>query len=118
MDEIDELVRQTEFAVHRCWFVQVVRVFDRTNSTITLHLEIGDTLFVQVFFSQRSQRLNLALVGSGGRLYGRDREHGVWHEHPFHDPDRHEPTPLGMSSDPVAQFLSEVEEVLVANGLI
>lgn len=83
-----------------------------------MYLSIGDNLFVQVFFSRRSQRLNLALVGSGGRLYGRDRENAVWHLHPFDDPDRYEPTPLGMSSASVAQFLSEVEEILVDNDLI
>lgn len=118
MDQIDDLVRETEAGAHRHWFVQSLRVVDRTDSTITMHLAIGDNFFIQVFFSHRSQRLNLALVGSGGRLYGRDRESGVWHLHPFDDPDRHETSLLGMSPAPVAQFLAEVEEILVDNDLI
>ncbi|MFQ5632597.1 MAG: hypothetical protein ACE5I1_27835, partial [bacterium] len=76
------------------------------------------SLFVQVYYSSRNERLNFALLGTSGRLYGRDREHGVWHRHPFEDPGRHESTPEGMSSKPIMQFLSEVETIIIDNDLI
>ena len=81
-------------------------------------LPLALTLFVQVFFSQRSRRLSFALVGAAGRFYGRDREHGLWHRHPFGQPAQHEPTPEGMSAQPISQFLTEVEEILYAHDLI
>ncbi len=115
---IDELIIEALAAKDRFWFVQAVKVADQTDATITLHFTLGPELFVQVFFSQRGGRLNLALVGIAGRLYGRDREHGLWHRHPFGQPDQHEPTPTGMSSQPIIQFLAEVEEILVENDLI
>lgn len=115
---LDELLIEALTAKDRFWFVQTLKVAERTDSTITLHFTIGPELFVQVFFSQRSGRLSLALISTVGRLYGRDREHGLWHRHPFGQTDRHEPTPAGISSQAVIQFLAEVEEILVENNLI
>jgi hypothetical protein len=86
--------------------------------TVTLHFIIGPDLFVQVFYSQRSDRLSLTLVGSSGRLYGRDKEHGYWHLHPFGRAEQHIPTPKGLSSQPIHQFLAEIETILIENGLI
>jgi hypothetical protein len=37
---------------------------------------------------------------------------------PFEQPERHEPTPEGMSARPLTQFMEEVEEILIANDLI
>ena len=86
--------------------------------TVTLHFIIGGDLLVQVFYSQRSDRLSLALVGSVGRLYGRYKEHDYWHLHPFGQAEQHIPTPERLSSQPIHQFLVEVEAILVENGLI
>ena len=115
---IDELLLEALAARDRFWFVQTLQIRDRTDATVTLRFTIGPDLFVQVFFSQRSGRLSFALVGTAGRLYGRDREHGLWHRHPFGQPERHTPTPEGMSSQPIGQFLTEVEEILYTHDLI
>jgi hypothetical protein len=115
---IDALVIEALAAKDRFWFVQTFKVIERTDATVTLHFIIDPGLFVQVFFSQRSGRLSFALISTSGRLYGRDREHGLWHRHPFEQPEQHEPTPTGMSPQPITQFLTEVEEILVKNDLI
>ena len=115
---IDELLLEALAARDRFWFVQTLQIRERTDATVTLRFTIGPALFVQVFFSQRSRRLSFALVGAAGRFYGRDREHGLWHRHPFGQPAQHEPTPEGMSSQPISQFLTEVEEILYAHDLI
>jgi hypothetical protein len=118
MTSIDELLNEAIYVSERFWFVQALRMAERTDNTITLHMQITDEMFVQIFFSQRSLRLSFALVNSAGRVYGRDREHGLWHRHPFGQPHEHESTPEGMSSRPLTQFLAEVEELLLTNGLI
>jgi len=115
---IDELLLEALAARDRFWFVQTLQIRERTDTTVTLRFTIGPDLFVQVFFSQRSERLSFALVGVAGRLYGRDREHGLWHRHPFGQPAQHEPTPEGMSGRPISQFLTEVEEILYAHDLL
>ena len=68
--------------------------------------------------SELSGRFSFALVDPPGRLYGRNRERGVWHRHPFDDPEQHEPTPEGMSPRPLLQFMAEVEEIILENELI
>ena len=116
--DIDELILEALRAKDYFWFVRYLRIVERTDATVTLHFIIGPNLLVQIFYSQRSERLSFALIVASRRLYGRDREHGYWHRHPFEQPEHHEPNPEGMSPQPVIQFLAEVEEILVENDLI
>ena len=115
---IEDLIIEALRASDRFWFIQEFQLKERTDMTVTLYFIIGTDLWVQVFYSQRSDRLSLALVGSSGRLYGRDKEHGYWHLHPFGQAEQHVPTPEGLSSQPIHQFLAEVEMILIENGLI
>lgn len=117
METIDELLVEAAAATDRFWFVRELQIIDRTDSTATVHFVIDSDLFVQIFLSQRTGRLSLALVGPSGRLYGRDREQGSWHRHPFGHSEIHEVTPEGMSSQPVMQFIAEVEDLLIAHAL-
>jgi hypothetical protein len=118
MNTIDELLIEALRAIDRFWFVQALHIVERTDATVTLHFTITSQLFVQVFLSQRSGRLSFALVSTAGRIYGRDREHGEWHRHPFGQLDVHDLTPEGMSVQPLMQFLVEVERILVENNLL
>ena len=115
---IEDLIIEGLRARDRFWFIQEFQLKERTDMTVTLHFIIGTDLLAQVFYSQRSDRLSMALIGSSGRLYGRDKEHGYWHLHPFGRADQHVPTPEGLSSQPIHQFLAEVEAILVENELI
>lgn len=115
---IDELIVEAAEVRERFWFIQTFKVTDQTDATVTLHFAISPDLSVQIFFSQRSGRCSLALVGTAGRLYGRDKEHGIWHRHPFGQADKHELTPEGMSPQPITQFLAEVGKILIENDLI
>ena len=115
---IDGLLAEAEEFTQRSWFVQDFEVSDRTDTTITLHFFIDAHLLVQVFFSQRSERLSLALIGPAGRLYAWDRENGSWHRHPFGHSEHHELTSGGALTRPLTQFMASVEELLVRHGLV
>jgi hypothetical protein len=115
---IRDLILETEDTLDRFWFVHDIHIVEQTEATVTVHLTIGPDLFVQAFLSESSERVSFALVGQAGRLYGRDREHGTWHRHPFGLPERHELTPEGMSERPLIQFMAEVEEILVEHDLL
>ncbi len=118
MPTIDELINEATEASEKFWFIQGLNLIDRTDNTVTIQLRIADSLFIQAFLSQRSTRFSLALVSSAGRLYGRDLERGMWHRHPFGKAHEHEPIPEGMSTRPLIEFMTEVEEILLTNGLI
>ena len=87
MNTIEELLDEAREAYSRFWFVQSLIEAERTASTVTVHLVIGPELYIQAYLSELSGRLSLALVDPSGRLYGRNRERGTWHQHPFDDPD-------------------------------
>jgi len=115
---IDDLIIEALTAKDHFWFIQSFEITARTDATVTLRFIIETDLFIQIFFSQRSGRFNLALIGASGRLYGRDKEHGFWHRHPFSRPEEHEATPDGVSLRPINQFLAESEEILITHNLI
>ena len=118
METINQLIQEASEALDQFWFIQRLDIVERTDRTVTVQLMIGKELRVQAFLSQRSGHLSLALIGPAGRLYGRDRQQGEWHRHPFSSPEIHEVTPEGMSRRPFLQFMVEVEEILVAQDLI
>ena len=112
------LILEAHDTLDRFWFGRDVSIVEQTQATVTVHLTIGADLFVQAFLGESSQRLSFALVGQSGRLYGRDREYGTWHRHPFGQPEQHELTPEGMSTQTLTQFMAEVEQILVEHDLL
>jgi len=118
MPTIDQILLEAMDVSDTCWFVRSLVIADRTDRTITIHLQINDDLFIQIFLSLRSDRLSLALVSAAGRLYGCDYERGVWHYHPFGKTDIHAPLPKGMSPRPLIQFMAEAEELLLLHNLV
>lgn len=118
METVEQLLIEAASAAERSWFIRSWQVTDRTTNTATIRFEIDTDFYVQVFLSERSGRLSLALIGVAGRIYGRDRERGNWHRHPFGSPDYHQATQEGMSSRPVMQFMAEVEGILLSNDLL
>jgi len=62
---------------------------DRTAHTINLRIIIDQEIFVQIYANTKKDKLNLALILRGNRIYGYDKEGGTYHLHPFHNPDEH-----------------------------
>lgn len=118
MADIDDLLAEVEAIGSRAWFVQNIEIVDRTDATITLRFIIDARLFVQAFFSERTGRQSLALIGPAGRLFGWDWEHGSWHRHPFGQSEQHEMMTSWAPVQPLSQFMAAVEELLVFHGLI
>jgi hypothetical protein len=105
-------------AERRFWFVQRLAALEQTDDVLKARLEIQAGLFVHFFCSVASGRVQMALVQGSQRLYGRDRENEQWHTHPFGQADKHIFTAEGLSPRPLMQFLTEVEQLLLANELI
>jgi len=40
-------------------------------------------VFVQIYANETKEKLNIALVVAGERVYGIDKEGGFYHEHPW-----------------------------------
>ncbi len=61
----------------------------RTIIAIKLRCDLDENRFIDVFFNSRNQRVDLAVIEHGQRVFGYDNL-GGWHRHPPEAPDRHE----------------------------
>lgn len=61
----------------------------RTMIAIKLRVDLDAQRFIDVFFSARNQRVDLAVIERGERILGYDNL-GGWHRHPRAAPGRHE----------------------------
>ena|SRR3972149_2467370 len=113
-----DLWAETQEALARVWFVQSVEETERTDHTLSVRLWIRADLFVQAFVGELSQSLYFALIQSGRRIFGIDREAGQWHVHPFGSPHQHESLPEEPGPEPLREFLARVEELLLTHDML
>lgn len=118
MDSTIDLQLEAHEALERVWFVQSLEETERTDPTLSLRLGIRPDLFVQAFLGEWSGSLYFALIESGRRIFGIDRETGEWHLHPYDAPDTHRPLPEGLGPKPLLAFLARVEDLLLQYDLL
>jgi len=112
------LLSEAESAHEKLWFVQSLDVCVRTDSTLSLRLNIRPDLFVHVFIGEMTGSLYFALIEGNQRIFGIDREADHWHCHPFEKPHKHQHFSPGLGPKPLLAFMSRVEKVLVENNLL
>jgi len=81
---------------------------DLTDVTFISRIGLSHEVFVQIYANTKKEKLNIALVVSGERIYGIDKEGGYYHKHPFENPSLHvETTPIEIED-----FVIESLEIL------
>ena len=118
MNLLLDLRQEAEEAVEKIWFIQSLEETERTDITLSLRLTIRHGLFVQLFVGAKSGSIYMALIEGGQRLFGIDREGGMWHMHPYHAVEKHEPMVDGLEPKPVLKFLARVEHLLIEHDLL
>ncbi len=111
----DDLRREANEALARVWFIQSVEEDESDNtasSFVSLRLVIRASLYVHVFMSQRTSTLYLALIMDSRRIFGIDNRSGQWHQHPFDNPEAHQPLASDLDPRPLLSFLARVEDIL------
>ena len=87
---------------------------DHTDVTLLCRFGITPDVFIQVYVNTRKEKLNLALIVSGNRIYGVDKEGGFYHEHPLDNPGSHKKThAMGLE-----EFVIKSLELLKKLGFI
>ena len=66
-----------------------ISIIDVTDVTVMIRLELLPSIFIQVYRNSKKNKLNMALILGGNRIYGFDSEGGFAHEHPKEDPESH-----------------------------
>jgi len=99
-------------------YMVTLQILIRTDNAIKARIEISENIFTQFYYHQITGTTNYVLIGWDRRLYGRDCVGGRWHRHPFGDPVAHETAgEAGKSVMPV-EFLDDVFEILLREGLV
>lgn len=66
-----------------------VLYMDCTDITMISRIGFSHDVFIQVYANVKKEKINLALVVAGARIYGVDKEGGFYHEHSFDNPLSH-----------------------------
>lgn len=111
-------IREIETAAREYAFVQQIIKVDETWYSVKYRLHIDADLFVHVYFNERSGTVGMTLLNHGQRVYGRDCYAGQWHRHSKTGPHGHDHSPEGQRAVTIREFLAEVQEILIADGLI
>ncbi|HHT9122948.1 MAG TPA: hypothetical protein ACFYEF_08785 [Candidatus Wunengus sp. YC63] len=64
---------------------------DFTDITLISRIGFSFEIFIQIYINVRKDKVNMALVVADERIYGIDKEGGIYHEHPFENPSLHTP---------------------------
>jgi hypothetical protein len=114
----EDLLSEAQEAAEKVWFVQSVKMVERTDFTVSLRLEIRHEVFVHVFLGELTGSLYFAFIDGGQRIFGMDRESGEWHLHPYDTPHWHVPLSESPEPKPLLKFLSRVEDLLDQHDLL
>lgn len=113
---LEEFIAALETAAEK--YALDVQILAKTKNSVKARLDINESITVQCYFNQKSATTNFVMIGWSRRLYGRDSVGGTWHRHPFEDPDSHDDSAAGALPVEPEQFLDEVFEILIREGLI
>ncbi len=81
---------------------------DHTDITIISRIGFSNDIFIQIYANETKEKLNMALVVAGERVYGVDKEGGFYHEHPFENPLLH----IDAASINIEDFVIKSLEIL------
>ena len=113
---LEEFIAALETAAKK--YALDVQILAETQNSVKARLTINESISVQCYYNQKSATTNYVMIGWSRRLYGRDSVGGTWHRHPFDDPDLHDDSAMGSLPVEPEQFLDEVFEILIREGLI
>jgi hypothetical protein len=112
MFEITEIVKSLQDLTKR--YGLKILYLDFTDVTLISRIGFSYEIFMQIYTNVKKEKLNMALIVAGERIYGIDKEGGFYHEHPVENPLLH------ISTEPVdiENFVVKSLEVLKTMNLI
>lgn len=114
-DDLEKDVLQT---VAHWAYVRHVTLVDKTEHALKMRLHIDSACFIQIYANPSKSLFSYTLVLNRVRIFGRDCDGGIWHRHPFHDPESHDFSAEGSSSITLSEFLAEAQHILQNVGIL
>ena len=112
MFKISEIIKSIQDITER--YGLKILYLDFTDVTLISRIGFSYKIFMQIYVNVKKEKLNMALIVAGERIYRMDKEGGFYHEHPFENPSLH------ISSKPldIEDFVIQSIEILKMMNLI
>lgn len=83
---------------------------------VTLIARIGNSVdvFIQIYLNTEKNKLNMALIIKGERIYGVNGQKNDYHKHPLENPALH----LSIENTSIEEFFFDSLEILKNLGLL
>lgn len=116
MNTIDSLIAEIRNILNDK-IIQDIKVLDWQRSILKVRLYLADDIFIQIYRNDRSNNTSFTLIFEDERLYARDEIDGIWHRHPFKNPNFHNGSLEGSKKVNLNEFYREILEILVREGI-
>jgi len=113
---IEEFIKEVE-NVAKLYSLKV-EILAKTKNAVKIKVSVTENIYIQLYYNQETGTRNYVLIGWNRRLFGRDCVGGVWHKHPFENPENHDFSEDGKREVSISDFFEEVFNLLKENGLI
>lgn len=80
---------------------------------LKMRIILSSKLFIDLFYSKRTERIDFALIEEENRIYGIDNLHG-WHHHPFGKVQQHQP----IDEPTLEKIFSDIKGIMVQRNLL
>lgn len=117
MNTVADILAALKALAHDPLFARI-EILDLTRHVIKARLHVREDLFVQVYRNDASQVTNFLLILERQRIFARDEIRGLWHRHPFDEPEIHDTSAEGQRPVLFPEFVEEVRELLVKTELL
>lgn len=88
---------------------------DYTDVTVLCRVGFSFDVFIQVYLNSTKEKLNLALIIGKNRIYGVDKEGGIYHKHPVENSQLH----LSLEKEvSLEEFIIESMNILIKLGIL
>lgn len=103
--EMEEFERHLEAVCSKLSFVKSLTIFASTESSNLWRVTLSDDSFIDVYYSEITNKTSFAHIKDQKRVLGADNA-GGWHWHPYDAPDSHVPS---ASEITIEEFMKALE---------
>ncbi len=107
---IEEFEKQLVYGLRKYAQGGNLEIVEKSMVRLKARYHIGVSLFIDIFYAIRTEKVSFAVVQKGERVFGIDNL-GRWHCHPFGKPENHEPIDEPSIEEIVSQCTSAINEI-------
>ena len=107
---IEEFEKQLVYGLRKYAQGGHLEIVEKSMVRLKARYHIGVSLFIDIFYAIRTEKVSFAVVQKGERVFGIDNL-GFWHCHPFGKPENHEPIDAPSIEEILSRCTSAIKEL-------